>query len=117
MKTRQPVIEYKRQPVNQKPQVPAQPKPAPQPTPKHAEQPAKLPSQPKVKPDPFPALVGEKLTMQSRGGLVYQGTYKGLLKGFFKLEQATVTGHDQAVNVAWLFVDRNCIAHIHPMEG
>ncbi|MGA7876410.1 MAG: hypothetical protein WCA08_12175 [Desulfoferrobacter sp.] len=112
-KHRQPVFEYKQQPVNQKPQMKAQPRPAPPQKP--AKQAVNLPSQPKVKPDPFPALAGANLTMQSRGGLVYQGTYRGLLKGFFRLEPATVIGSNQAVNVPWVLVDRSAIAHLHPI--
>ena len=74
---------------------------------------------PKKKPrfdHPFTTLGVFKVAVviQQKGGNIIKGRVKWFRNGFLKLTDAEVIGLNRQVKTAWLLVDHNTVAHLHP---
>src|SRR6185437_9251218 len=74
-------------------------------------------SKPKLKPEhPLAKLCRFKaeIVIQQKGGNVIKGRAKWFRHNFIKLTDAEIIGANKTVKTAWLLVDHNSIAHVHP---
>lgn len=72
---------------------------------------------PKLKPEhPFAKLCRFKtaVVIQQKGGNVIKGRLKWFRHNFLKLTDVEIIGANKTVKTAWLLVDHNSIAHVHP---
>jgi len=78
-----------------------------------SEQPkAPKPKQPPS--NPIFTLIGQRVTVQQRGGVVVSGKFASYKAGLVMLEDVTITGASHRVSVPWCWIDRAVLAHIHP---
>jgi hypothetical protein len=72
---------------------------------------------PKLKPEhPLAKLCRFKtaIVIQQKGGNVIKGRAKWFRHNFVKLTDAEIIGANKTIKTAWLLVDHNSIAHVHP---
>ena len=120
--TRAPTIEY-RNPgqsfnaptIRQAPKAPSQTVPAPS---QGAAKPTKAPgSQPEKKQTSkefWTQFQGQQLVFQLKSGAIVIGKFEGMQRNWLKIVDATVTGKANRVQVAWVMVEINSLAHFHP---
>lgn len=74
---------------------------------------AKPPQKP---PHPFSKLCAARLpiVIQQKGGNIVRGRAKWYRSGYLKIEDATIIGKNHTAVVAWVLVENQAIAHLHP---
>lgn len=84
----------------------------------YRSQPSQRPPQaPKPRRNPLDEFIGERLTIQSRAGVMYTGIFMQNESGLLRLEDCTIQGIHHTAKSKWLLLDRTMIAHIHPADA
>jgi hypothetical protein len=71
---------------------------------------------PRPKANPIATLIGQRITIHNKAGMVYTGKLTLNEGGFLRLEDCTIVGSRHRATAAWVLVDRTVIAHIHPAD-
>lgn len=72
---------------------------------------------PKPKRNPLDELIGERVIIQSRAGVMYTGILMHNESGLLRLEDCTIQGIHHTAKSKWVLVDRTMIAHVHPADA
>ncbi|MBF0286966.1 MAG: hypothetical protein HQM14_04040 [SAR324 cluster bacterium] len=57
----------------------------------------------------------QRLVLQSKDNVVFEGDLLEIVEGFFILKDVTITGRHHIARPPWALVDRKNISHIHPV--
>ncbi len=57
----------------------------------------------------------QRLVLQSKDNVVFEGDLLDIGDGFFILKDVTITGRHHVARPPWALVDRKNISHIHPV--
>lgn len=66
---------------------------------------------------PLNQLMGQKIIIQSRTGVLYSGTLSTNAAGFVRLDDCSIKAKDYSVRSKWALVDRNVIGHVYPGDA
>jgi hypothetical protein len=71
-------------------------------------------SEPNKKVGALQSVIGQRVTIQGKSGIIYSGLLVELSEGFLRLEDCMMQGNNFRVQPPWCLIDRTSISHVHP---